>query len=969
MADESVVVELLMTANQFIAEAQKAAKATEGIGKSSKKSTDEGASGFQKFNQKVQDNRKELTQVGMGMTAVGAVTTALAMKVAKVGVEYNTLQQTSRAALSTLMGSTEAANRQMDKLNAFTKTSPFSKAVFIEAQQTMIGFGISAQKVVPYLDAIQNAVAAIGGSNQDIAEITQVLAKVQSSGKITATTLMELGKRGIDAATLMGTAMGKTGAQIRADITAGAIGAEEALDALAQGMQSKFGGAAANVKETMTGALDRVSAAFRDLSSSAMEPFVGSEGGGLFVSWLNGAADMLRMLDKIPGPMKTVILSMTLLGGVALTAGGSLLMLAPRIAETQKSIQTLSTTMPKLMSAMKLLGGVGGVLTGVLAALAVGFMIAGQKAADNEARTESLRIAMGDLAGGVEDARLRVQQLAREGLVTGKKMDWGWLQKLKTGYSSAADALEGLGISQKEFTDMLVASEEEQDRFRKKLNDIYMADPFSRQGQAALEMLTKFEQWNSSLTEAEKRQRQLADATDESNGAMLGGAGAVGEYGNAIEETTSALEGYLDALKGLVDFERQRASNFADLEDAQAKQFSTLSKLTDQIEEHGRTVEKNTEHGEANRAYLRGLNDDYQSTLDAMIQMTDEQGKATYSSQQMTDETQRMREEFIATAEQLGMSSEDARAYADSLGLVPEKVATRAEFDDATAKAEVRAILEQFDTVPEELITELLAYGDDAIAVAELVAEAITEGVPSDKLTKLLANGDDAITVSANVQAEIDAVKQHNPARIAALNAANPEVNSSQKSIDSVRQKEAVKIKAVDEVSWVTRTVQSALDAIKDKTVTIRTNHVNSGSTDMGRSTAYALGGAIFGPGTGTSDSIPAWLSNGEHVLQAREVMNLGGHANVYALRSLMRSRPQDLRAALGFAGGGTPGSHPVYVPQPHTFEARSQQVLVPAPEVRPNINVRAVVENPFTGEEIDARTKSVVVKFGGRHG
>lgn len=53
-----------------------------------------------------------------------------------------------------------------------------------------------------------------------------------------------------------------------------------------------------------------------------------------------------------------------------------------------------------------------------------------------------------------------------------------------------------------------------------------------------------------------------------------------------------------------------------------------------------------------------------------------------------------------------------------------------------------------------------------------------------------------------------------------------------------------------------------------------------------GGATAFATGGAVFGPGTATSDSIAAWLSAGEHVLTARDVANLGGHEGVYALRN-----------------------------------------------------------------------------------
>lgn len=37
-----------------------------------------------------------------------------------------------------------------------------------------------------------------------------------------------------------------------------------------------------------------------------------------------------------------------------------------------------------------------------------------------------------------------------------------------------------------------------------------------------------------------------------------------------------------------------------------------------------------------------------------------------------------------------------------------------------------------------------------------------------------------------------------------------------------------------------------------------------------------ATGGYIAGPGTGTSDSIPAFLSNGEYVLTADAVQNVG---------------------------------------------------------------------------------------------
>ncbi|WP_291280007.1 peptidoglycan DD-metalloendopeptidase family protein [Galactobacter sp.] len=241
---------------------------------------------------------------GMGQTAAetvtggAAATTALATSVFKTGAEYNTLQQSSRAALKTIMGGGEQANKQMDKLDAFAKNSPFSKATFIKAQQQLLGFGMTAKDVVPTLDAIQNAVAATGGSNEDIAEISTVLAQVTGTGKITAETLNQLGYRGINAADIIGKEMGKSGNQIRESITKGTLDADKAMSALTTGMTKRFGGAAAGVKETMTGAADRVKAAFRDVGSHLAAPFVDPKGGGMAVTWFNQFADVVRAVEK-----------------------------------------------------------------------------------------------------------------------------------------------------------------------------------------------------------------------------------------------------------------------------------------------------------------------------------------------------------------------------------------------------------------------------------------------------------------------------------------------------------------------------------------------------------------------------------------------------------------------------------------------------------------------------------------------
>lgn len=97
--------------------------------------------------------------------------------------------------------------------------------------------------------------------------------------------------------------------------------------------------------------------------------------------------------------------------------------------------------------------------------------------------------------------------------------------------------------------------------------------------------------------------------------------------------------------------------------------------------------------------------------------------------------------------------------------------------------------------------------------------------------------------------------------------------------------------------------VKSELDALPaTKTITIKT--VQAGSDGHGASGSFAHGGPVFGPGTGTSDSILARLSHNEHVLTAREVAMAGGHAEIYRLRSLIREGMLK-RSLPGFADGG----------------------------------------------------------------
>lgn len=246
--------------------------------------------------------------ISTGFTVAVGAAAGFGAAVIASGKSYNVLYQTSSAAFRTILGSGDAAKKMMADLAVFSKTSPFPRQAFIEATQQMLAFGFEAKDVIPTLDAIQNAVAATGGTSKDIGEITNVLSQVQSTGKFTADTLNQLGYRGIDAAKLIGQGMGMTATQVRESITKGTLDSRKALKVLVDQMAQTYAGAAEGVKNTWVGATDRIKGAMRDIGSAIVEPFIRREGGGIALDWANRLADLLRAIEPLVTPIVNALM-------------------------------------------------------------------------------------------------------------------------------------------------------------------------------------------------------------------------------------------------------------------------------------------------------------------------------------------------------------------------------------------------------------------------------------------------------------------------------------------------------------------------------------------------------------------------------------------------------------------------------------------------------------------------------------
>lgn len=151
----------------------------------------------------------------------------------------------------------------------------------------------------------------------------------------------------------------------------------------------------------------------------------------------------------------------------------------------------------------------------------------------------------------------------------------------------------------------------------------------------------------------------------------------------------------------------------------------------------------------------------------------------------------------------------------------------------------------------------------------------------------------------ASAQFSVDSVRQGAPTLIDAVDRASIIAQIAKGNIENVPRNwptlfagigntSAVAVDAKNQIVSVPTWWGSRLDAsttgydavaglagqwnsIQSKSVTLDASVVARGIANAGKAT----GGRISGPGTGTSDSIPMWLSNGEHVIRAAAVDKL----------------------------------------------------------------------------------------------
>ncbi|MEU8519068.1 phage tail tape measure protein [Streptomyces sp. NPDC048577] len=572
---------------------------------------------------------------------------------------------------------------------------------------------------------------------------------------------------------------------------------------------------------------------------------------------------LVNIYNGLPPGVQRVIGGLTGVVGVVGLVGTTMLLVAPRVLMLRRELVALGFTATRARASMATLGRASLVVAGLMAI---------------SYAAEEVRAKFSDGAPSVQKMSQAMLDFSRNG---------------KTGGELAAT-----------FGDNL-------DKFSESVNRIAHPDWKARTTDVVNSITLGL---TEGLGEAQiplKEAREQLQSVDEAlSGLVQSGAGndaakmfkefaaRANEGGTSTEKFLSLLPQYTDALassdtqmKLTGVSQGQLSAALAIGADEMADQRSEAEKLADQLAQlNGSTISA----AEAEIGFqdsLAGIKDAVKENGHS-LNVTTEKGRAVKGA--FLDAAKAAQEHARAVAEQTGSQEAGNSVLAVNIGLLRQTMGA-AGF---TTK-EVDKLIGAYAQLPRYAETDVDAPGAaEATRQIDALYDAVADLQPGKTVVVKAPTGEAVRALQAAGYA-VKTIPGSKDVRITAPTGA------AQSSVSALKR---------------------ALDSLKNRLVTVTTVHRTVESNSLGRAQRgegnlskyagggmvrrYSTGGRITGPGSSTSDSVPAMLSNGEYVIRAAAVRKYGpellGNINAMSATGML--------SATRFAASSPASTGPIHV-------------------------------------------------------
>ena len=820
----------------------------ETVSKQSKKATS-GIKGFADKCNKMTGALSAIAAVQLGSVFTGMAGGILNMGIASVQAAAQMRQY--EIAFQTMLKSAEAGAQMLRDLQQFAADTPFDVPGVVSAGQQLMAFGFKAEEIIPMLTNLGDAASGLGLGTEGVSRLAYALGQMQTSGKLNAQDMMQLTSAGISAWDMLAQAAGKTVAEMKDLCSKGAIDSKAAVQTIVAGMNDQFGGMMAKTSDEVAGLLANIEETAGNTSAAV--------------------GKYLTEAFNIKGILKDV---------------------SDRLGEFQQKMQTATEQGKSLGDVIKecvpaTVIGVIGAFAAVLAVVSVAAVATLGAVLGLTAGMVAIGAAMGAVAAlvvtywdeFVDAVNIAVQAILDTVVIIGTAITEAILGVVNWIIGTIGDMWADITGDQdnwfSKFSSMLGDAIKEVEDFAKKAIDwfgrVFAAKKAIVDTRNADAELAQIQEDYKIYEEGKKTARK-----PDSNKLFQNP-----DKGNLGSGRTSASKQENVALKALQD-ENRIAQERKKIENDYVR--LKLKKEKDLFEAQNAIAKKYGTDAQKYQIQLKEIEFNKKQEL--------QKEELAYTEQMLAAEN------ALKEAQLRGASQKELEMLREKLALLNKT--HQYTIDNINQSAAANTESAKFD------------YSNKQISWKADYNASDTVGQMTMKNDKWKEKATESVTTSPWLDDKL---------KLEALTAINQKYDEQQQKINTISKIQQTSNQLAKDFSgaitdWITgaKSFGDAMKSVLQQLIsqliqaalyaTIVAACTGGGGGFAARwkgafGNAFASGGSVDGPGTGTSDSIPAMLSNGEYVLNAQAVDRLG----VPFLNGLNTGR---LR---GFASGGLVGS------------------------------------------------------------
>ncbi len=771
-------------------------------------------------------------------------------------------------AFQTMLKSADEGTQMLRDLQKFAAETPFDVPGVVSAGQQLMAFGFKAKEVIPMLTSLGDAAAGLGQGTAGVSRLAYALGQMQTSGKLNAQDMMQLTSAGISAWDMLADAAGVSIAEIKDMTSKGMVDSKEAVKVIVAGMNEEFGGMMAKTSTEVSGLLANIEETVGTTSAVIGQYMIdafnikgilqtASGALGDFQTKLQNAAnsgESFRDVIKDCIPPELIAAA----GALAAVIGSVLVLALGAAAAAVSSFLGLSA------AAIAAIAAVGAAVAWLAAywddLVDAILQIPGAITACGAAAVSLVTAILSEIVGLFGDMWAEV---------TGAQDNW---------LSSFAGMLSRASSAVVEFANNAIAW----------FDAVFNAKSRAIAGPAPEGV---------GLSDEEKARRksgQDIQAYIEETGMKLSAAPAFDASKLIIAPSGGAGIGGGGRSVGGSSFASAKNEKLEAAQREDRIQEARMKVQNDRIREQLKNEEK-LRQTQLQIAKKYGTD---QQKLSISLAETEYTKKQDLQRENMSFQEQMLAQEnAIKEAKLKGVDQDELDLLEEKKQLLADNHELALKTINAQAAASVKALNADYDNNQLKWQT---SYNTAGSTVDRMNMD--NERYQKDATSAVYA--DESMTYEERLAA-LDAINQKyedQKAKINTINSMQQYGNSLAKDFASGISDWITGAKSFGDVmrsvleSLIQKLIQAAMYALIIASVTGGSFKANFFKA-FGN--GFATGGSVDGPGTGTSDSIPAMLSNGEYVLNAQAVDRLG----VPFLNGLNTGR---LR---GFASGGLVGS------------------------------------------------------------